>query len=130
MDHTNSPRTRTTVEKVAIALILLQLAIKVTVEIRTSIDAKWSFVPVVAIMLAVAWALIILACLARKRSGFLWGGILGILHILLALPLPFLGVCNHYVMALFVSLHGLLIAIFSLWAYRSFSEEQISLRTA
>lgn len=114
------------VEKTAVVLMLVQLIIKITVEIRKSFEATMAIVPVVAIMLTVAWIAIIFACLLRKKNGYLWGGIIGILHVVLALPLPFTGTCNHYFMAIFVSVHGLLIGVFSFLAYCSLTKHQLN----
>jgi len=107
-------------ERAAIILICAQIIIKIFVEIRTSFDARMAVVPIISIMLAVAWVAIIVACLYGKRTGYLWGGLFGILHIVLALPLPFSGICDHYFMAIFVSAHGLLISVSSFRAYRAF----------
>jgi len=109
-------------EKTAVVLILAQLIIKITIEIRKSFEATMAIVPIVAIMLTVAWIAIIIACLYRKKNGYLWGGIVGVLHVVLALPLPFTGTCNHYFMAIFVSVHGLLITVFSFLAYRGLTK--------
>lgn len=114
------------VEKTAVVLILAQLIIKITVEIRKSFEATMAIVPVVAIMLTIAWAGIIFACLLRKKNGYLWGGIVGILHVVLALPLPFTGTCNHYFMAIFVSVHGLLISVFSFLSYRGLTKHLLT----
>ena len=114
------------VEKIALILIFFQLIIKITLEIRKSFEATMAIVPVVAIMLTFVWIGIILACLFRKKSGYLWGGIIGILHIIIAIPLPFMGICNHYFMAVFVATQGFLISVFSFLAYRNLAKQQLN----
>lgn len=111
-----------TARRVAIALILVQLIVKVSVEIPNAYGLSTD-IPVRETVwaLTAAWLIIVPLYVASNKKALLIGTALGILHGVLALYMPLSGTCNHFVSGVVVSIQGLLIAYFSYRAYGSVS---------
>lgn len=115
----------TVVEKMAVILVLAQLIFKVVLEIRKAFEATLILVPIMSIVFTILWGIVIYLCLTRRKTGYLLGGIVGLTHIILTMPLPFfMKVCDHYLLAILVSSHGLLIGVFCIWSYLQLKKER------
>ncbi len=95
---------------VAVGLMILQLVVKLTVELGKAMEATNPVVVPVAIVFTIGWVMIIALCIAGFRLGYWLGAIWGLLHFVLTIPLPLMEACDHYVFAAFVAVHGILIA--------------------